>query len=344
MEMENGGDKEKKIFKILSIDGGGTKGLYSMIILDEFEKKFCIPNNKLLSDYFHMICGTSVGSLIAVAISLKIPMSVIIEIFEKNATFVFPTGKKRCCFSQLFVNLYYNIRQLSGDKYDVKEYKKILEIFTQDKTMKDVNNLLCIPSYCVSKSKNCVFKNKKIEFENLDETDADVKLIDVILASSAAPTYFPPHKIGEDYYADGGLWANNPSEVGVVESLKYYVGNGKEYDEYALLSIGNLSGEQNCEVKNPSSFFNLTKLSDLFSITINANTDSSKYFVKKMEQSHKGEGIRIEHTEKNDSSSDNFSLDDSSLEFLEILKKWGVEDASKYFNEPKCENIRIFFN
>jgi patatin-like phospholipase/acyl hydrolase len=49
---------DAKTFKILSIDGGGIKGLYSMAVLNEFEKKYCIPNNKLLSDYFNMICGT----------------------------------------------------------------------------------------------------------------------------------------------------------------------------------------------------------------------------------------------------------------------------------------------
>jgi len=42
-------DKE---FKILSIDGGGTKGLYSLYILNALERLYCLPDNKLLSDYF----------------------------------------------------------------------------------------------------------------------------------------------------------------------------------------------------------------------------------------------------------------------------------------------------
>jgi patatin-like phospholipase/acyl hydrolase len=336
--MERDIERDKKTFKILSIDGGGTKGLYSMSLLNEFEKKYCIPNGKLLSDYFQMICGTSVGSLIAIAISLKIPISIIMETFEKNASSVFPTGKKRSKITQLFINLYYSIRQLSGDKYDVNPFKKILEAFTGDKTLKDVNNLLCIPSYCVNKSQNCVFKNTKIEFENFEQSDINVKLVDIILASSAAPTYFPPHQIEGDYFADGGIWANNPSELGVIESLKYFVGKDKEYDDYALLSIGNLSGEQQYQIKNATSFFNFTKLSTLFTMTINANSDSSEYFVKKMAQSNFGKDIRIEHEEKNE-----FPLDDSSEEFLELLKKYGVDDAKKYFNEPFCDDIKIFF-
>jgi patatin-like phospholipase/acyl hydrolase len=332
-------EEDKKIFKILSIDGGGTKGLYSMAVLNEFEKKYCIPNNKLLSDYFHMICGTSVGSLIAVAISLKIPMSIIMESFENNASAVFPLGQNRFCLLQPFVKLYYSVRQLLGDKYDVNPLKKVLKNFTGEKTMSDAHNLLCIPSYCVNKSQNCVFKNTKIEFENFDQSDVDVKLIDIILASSAAPTYFPPHKIEENYYADGGIWANNPSMVGVIESLKYFVGENKQYDSYALLSIGNLSGEQPNSVKNPSSFFNFTKLSDLFSMTISANSDSSEFFVKKLDHSNIGKDVRIEHD-----GNDEVPLDNSSIDFLENLKKIGIEDASRYFNEPKCEDIKFFFD
>jgi patatin-like phospholipase/acyl hydrolase len=326
-------NREKNIFKILSIDGGGTKGLYSMIVLDEYEKKYCIPNGKLLSDYFDLICGTSVGSLIAIAIALKIPMSIIIKKFEETVADVFPISEDSNCLIKPFVKMYFSIRQMAGDKYDVHPLAKIIKSFTGDKTMKDVNNLLCIPSYCVNKSSNCVFKNTKVVFENMEEKESNVKLIDVILASSAAPTFFPPHKINENFFSDGGIWANNPSAVGAIEALKYYVGENKEFDDYVILSVGNLSGEKNIKIKNPSTFFNFTKLPDLFTILINANTDSSEYFVNKLEHSHIGKNIRIEHGEEDD-----YLLDNAEKKFLSYLKKAGKEDADKYL-----ERVKIFF-
>lgn len=62
--------EDKKNFKILCIDGGGIKGLYSAQVLAKFEESF----NTRLSDHFDLICGTSTGGIIALAASAKIPM------------------------------------------------------------------------------------------------------------------------------------------------------------------------------------------------------------------------------------------------------------------------------
>ncbi|AYV81831.1 MAG: patatin, partial [Harvfovirus sp.] len=51
-----------KVFKILCVDGGGIKGLYSLYVLREFEKQFC-KEGECLGDYFDMICGTSTGGI-----------------------------------------------------------------------------------------------------------------------------------------------------------------------------------------------------------------------------------------------------------------------------------------
>lgn len=316
-----------------------------MYLLNEFEKKYCIPNGKLLSDYFHMICGTSVGSLITIAITLKIPISIIMNTFEKNVSSIFPTKNKGSTITQPFINMYYYIMQLIGKKYDVTPLKQILESFTANKTFKDMNNLICIPSYCVNRSKICVFKNTQIEYETSEESSIDVKLSDMILASSAAPNYFYPYKIKNDYFLDGGLWAYDPSEVGIVESLKYFVGDDKEYDDYALLSIGNLSIDQTNQTNQTNqqkSFFDFSKLLNLFSSKINSNSDlnpnSSEYFAKKIEQCNVGKKIRIEHKEQNE-----YSLDESSVEFLGLLQKYAIEDSAKYLDGPLNNDIKIFF-
>lgn len=67
--------EEKKKFKILSIDGGGIKGLYSAQVLAKFEESF----NTRLSDYFDLICGTSTGGIIALGVSAKIPMKILLS-------------------------------------------------------------------------------------------------------------------------------------------------------------------------------------------------------------------------------------------------------------------------
>ena len=75
-----------KTFKVLSIDGGGIKGLYSARILEHFEKQF----NCHIADYFDLICGTSTGGLIALSLSLKISVKEISKLYKERGKEIFP--------------------------------------------------------------------------------------------------------------------------------------------------------------------------------------------------------------------------------------------------------------
>ena len=77
-------------FKILSIDGGGIKGLYSSTIIERLENKF----NCQISDYFDMLCGTSTGGLIALALSLGKPATEISDFYIKYGKEIFPHQSK----------------------------------------------------------------------------------------------------------------------------------------------------------------------------------------------------------------------------------------------------------
>lgn len=82
--------EEKKKFKILCIDGGGIKGLYSAQVLAKFEESF----NTRLSDHFDLICGTSTGGIIALAASAKIPMSDVVRFYEDYGPKIFSSPWK----------------------------------------------------------------------------------------------------------------------------------------------------------------------------------------------------------------------------------------------------------
>lgn len=76
---------EGKTFKILSIDGGGIKGLYSCTVIRHLEEHFQCN----MSDYFDMLCGTSTGGLIALALSLKVPTADICKFYEEDGPKIF---------------------------------------------------------------------------------------------------------------------------------------------------------------------------------------------------------------------------------------------------------------
>jgi patatin-like phospholipase/acyl hydrolase len=215
----------KKVFKILSIDGGGIKGLYSSTILEVLEERY----NCKTYECFDMLCGTSTGGLIALALSAGKSAKEISNMYMYHGENIFPQKWNRY-LNQIF----------GRGKYTNKYLKNHLQSFFGDKTLNDSENLLCIPSFNYTDSVPCVFKHDHIEGELA--RDNLIKYVDVALATAAAPTFFPLCEIGAQnkQFIDGGVWANNPALIGVIEALCYFVGKNKDYDSIQILSISSL--------------------------------------------------------------------------------------------------------
>ena len=109
----------KKPFKILCIDGGGIKGLYSARLLAKFEEVFdCV-----ISDCFDMLCGTSTGGIIALAASLKIPMSDVVKFYQEHGSSIFNESAKCRVGGRTFLLA----KQIAfGGKYSAKHLRLIL--------------------------------------------------------------------------------------------------------------------------------------------------------------------------------------------------------------------------
>ena len=226
-----------KIFKILTIDGGGIKGLYSAQILKHLEEKF----NCLISDYFDMLCGTSTGGLIALALSLKKPASEICNFYDEDGPKIFPSFRKITFRGKKYSNG--TIKQLlNGGKFSDKNLKEALVRIFGEKKLAESNNLLCIPSYNVTEARPFVFKFDHKEGDL--NRDNKALYVDVALATSAAPTYFPMAEIpyyDNKQFIDGGVWGNNPTLIGYLEALQYFVGAGKQFNKLKILSVSSLS-------------------------------------------------------------------------------------------------------
>ena len=336
--------KEAKTFKILSIDGGGIKGLYSATILNEFEKKFDCK----ISDYFDMICGTSTGGLIALALALKIPASEICDFYNIEGPKIFPKqyflkvfGKKvsRRFLKQIFYK----------GKFSDKHLKIALENIFKEKKIGDSNNLLCIPSYTVTEARPFIFKFDHSE-GNLDR-DNGAKMKDVALATSAAPTYFP---LSEDEYynnkqfIDGGVWANNPTLVGLLEALDYFVGKGKDkkgndkkYNHIEILSISSLSitGGKPTGLKRQRSFLNWGN--DLFETTMTGQSFFTDFFLKKI-TSISGASIkykRIPSVEISKEQESLIQLDIATKEALDLIQGKGRDQADIFKKQTEIQDF-----
>lgn len=224
----------KKVFKILSIDGGGIKGLYSASVLARLEEK----TGKKIGDHFDMICGTSTGGLIALALSIGIPAQNIADLYYEKGRTIFPISEIQSI--RYFQRKWQFLKQLLWrGKFSANPLTEILDEMFGDITMGDANNLLCIPSYNLIKGMPRIFKFPHKEGNYF--MDKDIKMVDVALATAAAPTYFPIHEHRNILYADGGLWANNPALCGLLEALMFFVGPEKASNTFSILSISGVT-------------------------------------------------------------------------------------------------------
>lgn len=205
--------------KILAIDGGGMKGIYAASLLTEVEKH-CGGH---ICDYFDMLVGTSTGAIIAAALAIKIPAEKILDLYLEKGKDIFPKERWK----------------LFRGRYNTQPLKNELVKIFKDKRMSDANTRLLIPTYNLSTDAVQVFKTPHAEDLRFDK---ERKIYDILLATTAAPVYFSPYKMKGGVYMDGGVGANNPSLIGLVEGVTRCKWNK---DEIMILNIGSVTGGRN---------------------------------------------------------------------------------------------------
>lgn len=326
---------EKKTFKILSIDGGGIKGLYSASILASFEAK----TGKRITDHFDMICGTSTGGLIAIGLANGMSAKSLEDLYMTKGSIIFPTSNNR--FVRSFQNSYKSLKQIFfSNKHSVKPLKRILEDLFEDKTMKDANNLLCIPSFNLTNGQPKVFKKSGVQTEHF--VDDSIKLVDIALATSAAPSYFPIHEHNGFLYTDGGVWANNPSLCGLLEAIDYYVGDGKDYDHYSILSISSITTPNGWVSTNNKSKSIIGWNKKLFETAMDGQSYFTDYFLLKIvpKIKPKGKYFRIKSPELSKAQMNVITMDRADKKTLFTIQSLGNQVGNTY--ATKAEILEFF--
>lgn len=330
-------ENKQKIFKVLSIDGGGIKGLYSAQILKHFEEKFSCH----ISDYFDMLCGTSTGGLIALALSLKIPASEICDFYTKQGPVIFTRFR-----NIKFLGKSYNngtVKQLvRGGKFTDVKLKSALEEIFGDRLIGESNNLLCIPSYNITEARPFVFKFDHKEGDL--NRDNKAKYVDIALATSAAPTYFPMAEISyydNKQFIDGGVWGNNPTLVGYLESLQYFVGKDKEYGKLKILSISSLSltGGKPTGLKRKRSF--LDWKDDLFETSFTGQSLFTDFFMSKIATLNDldVDYVRIPTSQISSAQEQLIQLDVATPQALDLIRGKGNDMGDIYRKKPEIADF-----
>lgn len=218
------------------------RGLYSACLLSELGRRFGVTS----ADFgcrFDLLVGTSTGSILATALAVGVPLSDIQRLYIEHGPKIFPSPSPHAGAGKLW----WAARHFKKPSGDASALRSALKQAFGDMTLEQLWSqrriALCVPTTNLTKSVGKVFKTP--HFENLYR-DRHCTLVDVCMASSAAPIMMPVALLAgssshEPTYmlSDGGLWANNPILVGIVEALDM----AKPGQPIDLLSLG--TGSQN---------------------------------------------------------------------------------------------------
>ena len=213
---------EGKPFKILSIDGGGVLGLLPSLILGEVENRFL--NGDPIGRHFDMIAGTSTGGIIAMGLGQGKSARDISKLYTERGHHIFPGNpfvRKARAFGRSLISPYHR-----------KNLEKELRREFSDTTLGSSKVPLCIPSFEGRYGEPYIFKTPHHpDYKN----DQHEKLVNVGLSTAAAPTWFSAVRRDGYVFSDGGIWANNPAMIGVVDALTCF---DIDRRQIRLLSLG----------------------------------------------------------------------------------------------------------
>jgi len=253
---------KEKIFKILSLDGGGIKGIYTAEILRRCEESF--GKGESFARYFDMISGTSTGGIISLGLGLGIPTTDITAFYRDDGRRIFPPLPVRLPGrARRFWNW------LHGPKLMHEELETALKSRFGGHLLGHSMTRLVIPAFMMPKTEIAVFKTDHHEdFRN----DHLTPMWKVARATSAAPTYLKglEHEESGRIFIDGGVWANNPVMVALVDALSAY---DLAFNQIEIFSIG--TGNSPFELRKPDVFRGLVAWREAIKAAMFLTTDNA---------------------------------------------------------------------
>ena len=217
-------------FRVLSLDGGGMRGTYAATYLMRLVEAFSVRRKVEdldLGRAFDLIVGTSTGAILACALAVGVPLKTVVEFYRRRGPAVFPRPLPRTLPRFLLSGDWFlRRRALRAGTASLRE--ALGEVFRAT-TIAEVHRqrqiALAITAVDISRHQGWVFKTPHIPGSN--GRDNHYQLVDVCLASTAAPVYRSLAAIahpdgghsGFNVFVDGGVWANNPVIVALVEAL-----------------------------------------------------------------------------------------------------------------------------
>jgi len=201
-------------FQILSLDGGGYRGIFSAAVLAAIEEDFGIN----VVELFDLVVGTSTGGIIALGLGAGMSPKQIVNFYAEWGPKIFHRAVPW--------------RRAWKAKYGHNALRRALTEVLGDKQMQDSIVPLVVPSYDLTRDEVYIFKTPH---HSRLRRDRRASMVEVAVATASAPTYFPGALFDNVRLIDGGVFANNPVAIGIAEAYSMF---GVKLESVRVFSLG----------------------------------------------------------------------------------------------------------
>lgn len=254
------------LFKVLSIDGGGMRGLLPATVLAEIERR----TGKPIASLFNLVAGSSAGGLLALGLCKpgeqgpQYRAADLVHLFSTEGPRIFHRSPARTLCS---------LDGMIDEKYPADGLEEVLDEYFGETHLSEAATDVILPSYELGSRQAFFFKSRRAR-ANVSE---DYLMRQAARATTAAPTYFEPplfnSPLGQMAFTDGGMVANSPAMCAYAEARKHY----PQADDILLVSLGTGDTAKPIAYANARDWGIAQWLAPLISIFLDGMADAVNY-------------------------------------------------------------------
>lgn len=305
-------------YHVLALSGGGYRGLYTATVLAELETALGHP----IASHFDLICGTSAGGMLALGLAAEIPARELKALFEEQGSRIFGCRS----LSRRLLGFWLTA------KHDSTGLREVLTDRFRGITIGDLKHRVLVPAVNYSTGRGQFFKTPHHPSYELDHR---MKVVDVALATAAAPVYFPLARNDRGVFADGGLVGNAPGLFGLHEVTTFLA--PKQHALVRVLAIGTMT--IGATVRGGASLdrgFGKWR-GGLFDLVISAQESSVDYILRQVLGK---DYYQIDDKATPDQSKDVKELDRVSVGSTNTLRDRGIHAAQRTLGDSLFQPFR----